>query len=209
MSMKGVAILLFLAPASALAASSSGGIDVSGAYVSDARAYNNGQRGQADFRYHGARAGVMVHIPLQYGNAKGTIGPYAQQQVLTNNYTEETAAGEEATETLTMTGAGLAGVLVSDTTGNLQVSLGLGVSRVDIEQTGDTPKTQTYPYAAEGKLAVGAGPMLGSSGFFLRAEYQLMALWNGKTTSGEGEGEKLRNVWVENWAPVLGFMLGF
>ncbi len=205
----GLGLLLFWATTAAHAAASNGGIDVSGAYVSDARAYNNGQRGQADFRYHGSRAGVMLHVPLQYGNAKGTLGPYAQQQVLTNNFTEETAAGEKATETLTMTGAGLAGVLVSELTGNLQISLAVGVSRVEIEQTGDTPKTQTYPYAAEGKLGVGVGPMLGASGFFLRAEYQMMALWNGKTTSGEGEGEKLRNVWVENWAPVLGFMLGF
>ncbi len=203
-----LALTLLLASEALAASSSSGGVDVSGAYVSDAVAYSNGQRGHQNFRYDGARSTVMLH---QYGNAKGSCGPYAQQQVLTNKFKEDTASGGKGTETLTMTGGGLAGVLVSDMTGNLQVNMALGVSRVDIVQSGDTPKTQAYPFAAEAKLGLGVGPMLGASGFFVRAEYQMVALWNGKTISG-GEGaedEKLRNAWVENWAPVLGFLISF
>lgn len=206
-----LAFALLGAPHAFAASSSSGGVDVSGAYVGNAVAYSNGQRGQQNFRYEGARATVMLHVPLQYGKAKGTCGPYVQQQVLTNKYKEDMANGEKGTETLTMTGGGLAGVLVSDGTGNLQVNMALGVSRVDIVQTGDTPKTQVYPYAAEAKLGLGVGPMLGGSGFFFRTEYQMMALWNGKTVSGgeNAEDEKLRNAWVEDWSPVVGFMLGF
>lgn len=204
------ALLAFASSGAWAASSSSGGFDVSGAYVADAVAYANGQRGAEEFRYHGSRAAFMLHVPLQYGKAKGTCGPYVQQQVLNNYFEEDSATGEKGTETMTMTGGGLAGVLVSDLTGNLQVNLALGVSRVDIVQTGDTPKKQVYPFSGEGKLGVGVGPMLGASGFFLRAEYQMMALWNGKTVEGgEGAAEKLRNVWVENGAPVIGYMVGF
>jgi hypothetical protein len=200
-------ILLLLLGGEAFGADLHFGVDVSGAYVPDAKAYSNGKRKEQNFRYHGTRAAAMFHFPFQYKDVKGSVGPYAQQQVLRNNYEETAANGTQGEETITMTGGGIQGILVSQWTGNLHLALALGGAKVDIEQTGDTPKSQSYPFSGEGKLALGVGPMVGVSGVFLRAEYQMVALWNGKSTSGEDE--KLRNAWVESLAPVLGFLLAF
>lgn len=192
---------------------SDGGVDLSGAYIYDAQAYANGQKNEQKFHYRGNRITLALDIPLQYKDAKGTIGPYGQQQVLVNNFEEENPNGGKGTETITMTGAGLQGVLVSDWVGNLHMSLAIGVSRVEIKQTGETPKTQLFPYAGEAKFGLGFGPSLAESGFFGRLEYQMVALWNGKTTRGgsdQGEdSEKLRNGWIEDWAPVVGYIVSF
>ncbi len=186
------------------------GLEVAGAYVVDAHAYDNGHREDAEqgFHFHGNRVTTTLQVPFQYKDAQGICGVYAEYQQLVNNYHEAAAAdGSKGGETMTMSGGGLSATLIAPIFVNLQTSLAVGVLTTKIEQTGKTPKSQAYPFAGEARFGLGAGPMLGASGVFFRVEYQAVALWNGKPT--DGSTDKLRNAWVESYAPAVGFLLSF
>lgn len=123
--------------------------------------------------------------------------------VLENKYSVKDPSGTKVKEVVKTQGIGM-GIIERDVTTGLGFALIGGIERAFISQTGDTPRSQRYPFGLGARAGIGWSPFKPDWSPYMRVDYTFKhfptATWN---------GQALKPIQVQSFVPCLGFTVAF
>ena len=117
---------------------------------------------------------------------------------LTNTYHTTDPSGASAKETIRTQGAGMGYVGVHTGSGFSMATL-VGVERAELNQSGDTPRTQKYPYGFSSRLGIGYAPIHGAFSLDARVDWVFKHF-----PSKLSNGDSLKVMQQQSFVPMVG-----
>ena len=139
--------------------STSVGVDVG--YHPYAQTWAQGHKSDDTYTYTGTSwLAYVTSFDIKKENIAKFIPPTIAVwgDTLTNTYNETDSSGAQAKETITTQGIGL-GLIHHESDYGVSFAGIVGLERARIEQTGDTPRSQKYPYGFSSRLGLGWAPI--------------------------------------------------
>jgi hypothetical protein len=138
--------------------------------------------------YSAPKQGVSLSIPSLaiWGNE------------LENDYYETDPSGAKAKEVMKSQGIGL-GLVGHDPGLCLALAVVVGVERLYINQSGDTPRAQKYPYGFSSRVGLGVSPLKGPIALDLRVDW----IFKHFPTTKSGS-DSLKAIEQQSFSPTIG-----
>jgi hypothetical protein len=198
--------LLGLAMASASFAKESGGggskasAGLEAGYHPFSQSWVPGEKDQANYISRGA--GWLFYLTSHEGPKSAlsfSVPTFAiWGDVLENTYVETDPSGAKSKEVIKSQGLGL-GYVGHDPTTRIALSVLIGVERMYIDQSGDTPRSQKYPYGFSSRLGLGYRAIAGTFAVDLKVDWRFKHFPS--TKSGSDSLKALRQ---QSFSPVIG-----
>jgi hypothetical protein len=118
--------------------------------------------------------------------------------LLTNTYHATDPSGAAAKETIRTQGAGMGAVGVDTSSGVSYAGL-VGVERAELNQSGDTPRTQKYPYGLSCRFGLGYAPIHGAFSLDMRVDWVFKHF-----PSKQSNGDSLKVMQQQSFLPMIG-----
>ena len=171
----------------------------------DTQIWVQGKKESTTYSFSGSSWLLFATRPPNKAGEKNVVPPTIALwgDVLVNNYTTKDPSGTAVKEVVKTQGLGL-GLIERDATTGFGYAFIGGVERAFISQTGDTPRSQRYPYGIGVRAGLGWSPFKPDWSPYLRVDYIFKhfpsATWN---------GQALKPIEVQSYVPCLGFSISF
>lgn len=165
-----------------------------------AQTWVQGQRDDATYTYTGySWLAYFTNLEPKKNGGGFTPPTFAiWGDVLTNTYDESDPSGSKAKEVIKTQGLGL-GLIHRDSTSGIAGAFLIGLERAYLDQSGDTPRSQKYPYGVSSRVGLGWSPIRSNLAIDLRVDWVFKHF-----PSTQSNGDNLKVMQQQSFVPMVG-----